>query len=993
MSRIFTRLGFTAVAIIAGAVPAMAQGTQTASLAGQAVDKTGKKLEGVRVVLASPNMQGQRTILTDGEGRFISRLLPPGTYTITLAKEGFESVTLTQRIGLEQTSSPKVTMSPVGNAVVEVIATSAGADKTEFKSAINYTKDSIDSLPVRTSSSLEIAYLSPGVAKSANAAQGEIEIRGSQGSGNLIMVDGQNVMDNLYGGQRIGTIFDAVEETQVLTGAIPAEYGYIEGGVINQITKSGGNSFSGSIRYDLENPQWNAVAPKQSRTNIPNNLTEGRSVTLGGPIFQDKLWFFFGYYDAHPQTAKTFVPTDVYDGADGSSINPAPGFNTNFTELRGDYRREFKLTYSPTPEHTITATFNNSKLGYNRTVGSGEQANLAQFATTGEFWNVSWRGILTSNLTMNARYGEKKQNLGNSSTNPDAYFHDGLIESYTNGANYGSGYWDANDPQKDSRLNKTAAFKASLFWTAMGSHETDMGFDNYTGTIKASGYQSEGRINIPGVGNGLNLWSTVVANYDPITRTFAWDNATALMRVMQYVPDQMTTNLNGLYVNDKWTLNEHFLFNIGLRYDFYDVKSTAIGEVSKNSALSPRLGVKYDIWADSKLVAGFSFSRMSGRPLESTFSAGTYVNNPVYIEYYTGPGAVSTLANNYTAGSTAGWYPISQLQNPGQYFDLTQFGYYANAAVNIQFDKKTKPVQVDEMQLTLTYNYKHQDIGDGFVRLTAVDKKWSNLIDAAVGSNGTVTDTAGHVLDVIKWGNAPDAEKRYKALEFDAQLKKGAWFLTANVSWTDLTGNYVGEGVQSPGSGQFLHNYDNLNGVRQYDWKTYNPTGRLVTIGAQSPLAINAQASHTYENAIGPVTWGFSYQFRSGQHYSDARTFNLYDYYPALGANAGSSQVTATQYLNGQRGGGVFNGFASLDASVQQDYVILKAKGRPVTGFVKASVTNLWNHQQALDWATGYNSTSDPTTPFVRKATYGTQTSSANFAVPRQVFLAAGLKF
>ena len=78
-----------------------------------------------------------------------------------------------------------------------------------------------------------------------------------------MLVDGQNVMDNVYSGQRVKIIFDAVEETQVLVGAIPAEYGYIEGGVVNTISKTGGNEFSGSIRYDLSNPNWNAVAPTQ----------------------------------------------------------------------------------------------------------------------------------------------------------------------------------------------------------------------------------------------------------------------------------------------------------------------------------------------------------------------------------------------------------------------------------------------------------------------------------------------------------------------------------------------------------------------------------------------------------------------------------------------------------------------------------------------------------------------------------------------------------
>jgi len=266
---------------------------------------------------------------------------------------------------------------------------------------------------------------------------------------------------------------------------------------------------------------------------------------------------------------------------------------------------------------------------------------------------------------------------------------------------------------------------------------------------------------------------------------------------------------------------------------------------------------------------------------------------------------------------------------------------------------------------------------------------------ATVGNNGTVTDDVGNVLDIVKWGNVADAEKNYKALEFDSQLRRGAWFLSANVTWADLTGNYVGEGLQSPGSGQYLHNFDVYQGVTQYNWKTYNPTGRLVTIGAQSPLAINGQASHSHDNAYGKMTWGFAYQFRSGQHFDDARTLRMGRHIPDLDANANSHNLAVTQYVNGQRGTGVFNAFSTLDVSVQQDFVITNVKGRAVTGFVKVMATNALNHQQQLTWDHTFNRAAgdDPAAVWTPGANYGKATSSSNYAVPRQLFISAGLKF
>ncbi|MBI1752100.1 MAG: TonB-dependent receptor [Acidobacteria bacterium] len=999
MSRIGTRLGFMALTIVAGVIPASAQGTQTASLSGQAVDRTGKKLEGVRVVLSSPSMQGQRIILSGEDGRFIARLLPPGTYTISLSKEGFESVTLTQRIGLEQISSPRVTLSPVGSAVVEIVATAAGADKAEFKTAINYTKDAIDSLPVNRDSALSVAYLSPGVVQSGNAAQGEIEIRGAQGSGNLVMVDGQNIMDNLYGGQRIGTIFEAVEETQVLTGAIPAEYGYIEGGVINQITKSGGNEFSGSVRWDLQNPAWNAYAPQQSRGSLPNNLTDNRSVTFGGPIVKDILWFFGGYFDSHPSTPATFTKTT---GRGPGGYVPPMG-PIDYIQNQSDYRREMKLTFSPNSTNTLTATYNNSKLAYNRSVGAGEEAALAQFATTGKFWNLSWRSILTTSLTLTARYGTKEQSLGNEKANPLSYF-DGLIISRANGAYYGSGYWDHTDPMFDQRKNKTAAIKLSAFWSAAGSHETDLGFDNYVGTIEASGYQSSGRVDIPGIGSNLDMWRIRVNTYDPLSRKFAWDDGGAYMDVLQYVPDKLTTNLNGLYINDKWTLDSHWLFNIGLRFDWYDSKSLAVGKVASASTLSPRLGMKFDLFGDSKLVAGLSFSRLQGRPLESTLSGATYVNNAVSYRFFSngtfGANSDVTAAGNAGAAAESTWYDLSRLNkasNPLQYFDTTPGSYsYTNAALNVTFDPHLKPTQVDEMQATLTYNFKHPEMGSGFVRATAVQKTWSNLQDAIVGQNGSVSDPSGNILDINYWTNSSDAEKKYKSLELDGQLQRGAWFLAANITWSDLRGNYVGEGLSSPGSGEFLRNYDIYPvGTVNYNWKTHNPTGRLATIGAQSPLAYNVQASHMGENSYGKVTFGLNYRFRSGQHYNVGRTYDVGTDVPNLAANPNSHDITVFQFADGRRGTGVFNGFANLDASLQQDFTIAKVREKAVVGYIKISAFNVWNHQQQLRWDTAYAEAStlgDPWTP-TNSATFGKPRSASDFAAPRSYLVSAGVKF
>src|ERR1035438_2823316 len=143
-----------------------------------------------------------------------------------------------------------------------------------------------------------------------------------------------------------------------------------------------------------------------------------------------------------------------------------------------------------------------------------------------------------------------------------------------------------------------------------------MGFDWYQGITKASGFQSPGRINIPGVGNNLNLWDAYAGTYNPNTLTGTWTNANAELDVLEYVPDKLTVTTTGLYINDKWTLNSQWSFNIGLRDDMYTAKNESRGHIADNSALSPPLGATYDLFGDSVWVFKAAWNRYEGRPLE-----------------------------------------------------------------------------------------------------------------------------------------------------------------------------------------------------------------------------------------------------------------------------------------------------------------------------------------------------------------------------------------
>ena len=117
---------------------------------------------------------------------------------------------------------------------------------------------------------------------------------------NLFMVNGVSIKDNVRGTPHNLFIEDAVQETTTPTAAISAEYGRFAGGVVNTLTKSGGNEFHGSFRVGLDTGddsgsrrQWRSPS-RCAPATMTDTINKTYKATLGGFILKDKLWFFAG---------------------------------------------------------------------------------------------------------------------------------------------------------------------------------------------------------------------------------------------------------------------------------------------------------------------------------------------------------------------------------------------------------------------------------------------------------------------------------------------------------------------------------------------------------------------------------------------------------------------------------------------------------------------------------------------------------------------------
>src|SRR5262245_25208179 len=294
----------------------LAQGVQTGTIRGTVHDEQGLAVPGVTVSVTSPALQTPRSAVTDTTGGYVFPNLPPGEYTVTFELSGFAQIKRTTTVPLGLVIEQNVTMKAAGVAESVQVVAEAPAPIATSVVGTNIKHEEIEQLA--TPRTLQgIATLAPAVSEySPNG--GQLVINGAFAFDNIFMINGVDVNDNLFANAQNLFIEDAIEETQVLTSGISAEYGRFGGGVVNAITKSGGNRFSGSGRVNFLNAAWSDETPFERTRNItrPDKLQETYEGTFGGPIVKDRLWFFgAGRYASveNPQTLQQIGTQVVQD--------------------------------------------------------------------------------------------------------------------------------------------------------------------------------------------------------------------------------------------------------------------------------------------------------------------------------------------------------------------------------------------------------------------------------------------------------------------------------------------------------------------------------------------------------------------------------------------------------------------------------------------------------------------------------------------------------
>ena len=331
-----------AVLVLCGmvALPVAAQ-VSTADLIGRALDPKGLGVPGAKITVTNKDTGLTREAVTGDTGDFAVTLLPPGTYRVTIEKEGFakavyEKVELAvgAKQNLEVTlklGSPQETITVTEEPpMIEVTRSDIGGSVSPIE---------VEELPVRDRNFASLMAMVPGVRAAPNfdptkSRSGNVTVNGGDGRAFDYNVDGGDNKDNVIGGIVQNFTMEGIQEFNVIIDRYTAESGRTVGGVVNVVTKSGTNQLHGSLFSEFQVSTLNAKSFFEqqqgiSKTNFHRYHLGG---SVGGPVIKDKL-FFFGAYEYKRELANisadptAFANLKLVPFADPTGQIPTPYFD------------------------------------------------------------------------------------------------------------------------------------------------------------------------------------------------------------------------------------------------------------------------------------------------------------------------------------------------------------------------------------------------------------------------------------------------------------------------------------------------------------------------------------------------------------------------------------------------------------------------------------------------------------------------------------------
>jgi hypothetical protein len=623
-----------AVVLLVGIpVPAFAQ----ASIAGTVRDTSGAVLPGVTVEATSPALiEKLRTGVSDGSGQYKIEQLRPGTYTVTFTLTGFSTV---KREGLELAGSFAATVNAelrVG-AVEETVTVSAESPLVDVQSAAKQrviSNDELTDIPTGRTQ-FTAATLIPGMILSnqdvggtniINTTGGAITAHGSNGNDQRVMIDGLSTANAELAGNASNFLpnFGAVQEVAVDYSSGTAEQAY--GGVrINMIPRQGGNTFKGTFFATAVNSWFQGNNYTQDLVNrglkTPNSIDAESDINpgIGGPLRQDKLWFYlsgrwvhtanfvggiFNNLNAGNPNNYAYLIDPTNQSASNRGINNSAQRSANVRlTWQADAKNKFSV-FVDDQGRCQCANVNGTT--------SPEAANdllypIERMAT------VAWTAPVSNRLLLEARGGFRGEHYEYSPTKTDPNLD--LIPVTELGGPvpgilyHGTGLQTNTQPYQNT-YGRNFDTVATLSYVT-GSHAFKTGVSD-TIILRDESLGDD------------NAHVSYVFN-SPDTNPTVPNPVQIQERTTPYLKSQRQPAGIGLFAQDKWTLKQLTL-NLGARFDYLDMYAPALHlgpaplvptrsinlpetQLVSWKDITPRLAAAYDVFGTGKTAFRISLSK------------------------------------------------------------------------------------------------------------------------------------------------------------------------------------------------------------------------------------------------------------------------------------------------------------------------------------------------------------------------------------------------
>jgi len=775
------------------------------SLNGRVTDQQGQAIPGVTVTATNVETGAVRVFVTDTNGQFFAPDLVPGRYNVRFELTGFSKVERSDVNVLLGRTFQLDAQLRVGELTETVQVTAEATPLVDTRSTMvahNVTAEEFDRLPKgRTFQS--VAMTAPSV--NSGIIEGGFQVNGASGSENQFTVDGVATNSLLNGHSRQDTVFEYLQEVQVKTVGITAEYGGALGGVISAVTKSGGNTFRGEGHYYYIGNGLSAgpvkrlvLSPIDDRTvsyvqddkQKDNRHEIGGS--LGGPIVRDRL-FFFGSYS--PRLVRR---ENEYLFNNGTETGPPVEQKQTITQAYGKVsyasRRlnaYFGALFTPTTsEGTLLAyngmgpqTISTSRAAYdpNRTRGFEQtQRNLTGNAdislSNSQFLSVKagtfYDNYADTGVPLTTPYRYRTSTEGVPGVPPA--FQGGVLASNTPAVQIVD-----HDTTKQTyvQADYNAAFNAAGFHTlkvGTGVRRNTNDVDQrYPGGLIDVYWGQTFTSSVPGVGSGRGTYG-----YYEINDLGTFGKASA--------------NIAHLYAQDQWSIG-NLTLNLGVRFENEvipsfrtDIKENAI-EFGFGDKVAPRIGAAYDLFGDGRVKLFGAYGRYYDWT-KYELSRGAFGGDiwKVYYRSLDDPNYI-TVANVNNA--------------PGRDLWGSATGFRDRRVPNFEtVDPDIKPMSQDSFNLGVEYqlgrtsvfsvNYVHNNVVRTIEDIGLLVDGDEVYLYANPGeglaTNALVSTQTPPFL-------VPKPKRQYDAVQFEFTRRfSNNWFLGTSYVWSRLYGNYAG---------------------------------------------------------------------------------------------------------------------------------------------------------------------------------------------------------